>query len=131
VAAVLSLGAVGVWVGTAFLVADECAIPDASKDQIVNGSSAEFEIGRAFSGKTMRSYNNEIIEAWEASGLAPLPMPHQKILMDGFDEAAARAGRWDLHSNPPVKSRACSSSAGLRGQFSKISSTERSRPSVV
>lgn len=100
VAAALALGAVGAWVGTAFLVADECAIAGESKDQIINGSSSEFEIGRVFSGKTMRSYKNEIIRAWERSGLDPLPMPYQKILMDDFNEAAARAGRWDLHSNP-------------------------------
>jgi len=100
VAAVLSLGAVGAWVGTAFLVADECAIPAAGKDQIIQGSSADFEIGRVFSGKTMRSYKNEVIRAWEKSGLEPLPMPYQKILMDDFNEAAARAERWDLHSNP-------------------------------
>ena len=100
VAAALSLGAVGVWVGTAFLVADECAIPDAGKEQIVNGSSSDFEIARIFSGKTMRGYRNEIIRAWEKSGLEPLPMPYQKIMMDDFNEACARAGRWDLHSNP-------------------------------
>lgn len=100
VAAALSLGALGAWVGTAFLVADECAIPAQSKAQIIDGSSAQFEVGRVFSGKTMRSYKNEIIKAWEKSGLDPLPMPYQKILMDDFNEAAARAGRWDLHSNP-------------------------------
>ncbi|MCC7081052.1 MAG: nitronate monooxygenase [Burkholderiales bacterium] len=100
VAAALSLGAIGVWVGTAFLVADECAIPDASKDQIVQGASSEFEVGRVFSGKTMRSYKNEIIRSWDTSNLTPLPMPYQKILMDDFNESAARAGRWDLHSNP-------------------------------
>ena len=100
VAAALSLGAVGVWVGTAFLVSDECAIPDEHKGQLVNGGSADFEIGRIFSGKTMRGYRNEIIRAWEKSGLDPLPMPYQKILMDDFNEAAATAGRWDLHSNP-------------------------------
>jgi nitronate monooxygenase len=100
VAAALSLGAVGVWVGTAFLVSDECEIPAANKDQIINGSSSDFEIGRVFSGKTMRGYKNEIIRAWEKSGLDPLPMPFQKIMMDDFNEAAAKAGRWDLHSNP-------------------------------
>jgi nitronate monooxygenase len=100
IAAALSLGAVGVWVGTAFLVADECAIPDASKDQIINGDSSEFEIGRFYTGKTMRSFKNDITRAWEKSGLGPLPMPYQKILMDDFNEAVATAARWDLHSNP-------------------------------
>jgi len=100
VAAALSLGALGVWVGTAFLVSRECAIPEASKQQLINGSSSEFEIARVYSGKTMRGYRNEIIKAWEKSGLDPLPMPYQKIMMDDLNEAAAAAGRWDLHSNP-------------------------------
>jgi len=100
VAAALSLGALGVWVGTAFLVSRECAIPEASKQQLINGSSSDFEIARVYSGKTMRGYRNEIIRAWEKSGLDPLPMPYQKIMMDDLNEAAAAAGRWDLHSNP-------------------------------
>jgi nitronate monooxygenase len=100
VAAALALGAIGVWVGTAFLVSEECAIPDMSKDQILRGSSEDFAISKIYTGKTMRTYKNEVIEAWSQSGLAPLPMPYQKILMDDFNEAAAAAGRWDLRSNP-------------------------------
>jgi nitronate monooxygenase len=41
-----------------------------------------------------------LVEAWEKSGLEPLPMPYQKILLDDFNESAAKAGRWELHSNP-------------------------------
>ena len=100
VAAALALGAVGVWVGTAFLVSQECAISDVNKDQILGGTSGDFDVSRVYSGKTMRSYNNEIKRAWDKSGLDPLPMPYQKILMDDFNQAAATAGRWDLHSNP-------------------------------
>jgi NAD(P)H-dependent flavin oxidoreductase YrpB (nitropropane dioxygenase family) len=100
VAAALSLGAVGAWIGTAFLVSDECGIPDVSKDRIVKGSSEDFDICRVFSGKTMRGFKNEIVMAWEESDLDPLPMPYQKILMDDFCESAAAAGRWDLRSNP-------------------------------
>lgn len=100
IAAALSLGAVGVWMGTAFLVSQECAIPEPFKQQLINGRSEDFEIARVYSGKTMRGYRNEAIKAWEKSGLEPLPMPYQKILMDDFNEAAAAAGRWELHSNP-------------------------------
>jgi len=100
IAAALSLGAIGAWIGTAFLVSEECAIPDSSKDQILRGGSDDFAISRVYTGKTMRCYKNEVIEAWGKSGLAPLPMPYQKILMDDFNEAAAAAERWDLRSNP-------------------------------
>lgn len=100
VAAALALGASGVWVGTAFLVAEECAIHDANKRQIVEGGSQDFEIRRVYTGKTMRSFRNPVIEAWDEAGLEPLPMPYQKIMMDDFNAAAAAGGRHDLHSNP-------------------------------
>ena len=100
IAAALSLGAVGVWVGTAFLVADECGIADAMKEQLINGRAQDFDIQRIYTGKTMRCYRNALVEAWGKSGLEPLPMPYQKILFDDFNESVAAAGKWDLHSNP-------------------------------
>jgi len=100
IAAAFSLGAVGAWVGTAFLVSHECQIPERSKEEILHGGSEDFVISRTYTGKTMRSFKNDIIKAWTDSGLQPLPMPYQKIMMDDFNEAAARAGRWDLRSNP-------------------------------
>ena len=99
VAAALALGAVGVWVGTAFLVAEECTIPDAHKDQILRARSEDFVVTAAYTGKTARDYRNEIIEAWARSGLDPLPMPLQWVLMDDFTHAAEAAGRYDLINN--------------------------------
>jgi nitronate monooxygenase len=100
IAAALTLGAVGVWVGTAFLLADECEIADAMKEQIIKGRAQDFDVQRVYTGKTMRCYRNALVEAWGKSGLDPLPMPYQKILLDDFNESVAKAGRWDLHSNP-------------------------------
>src|SRR5581483_6933378 len=100
VAASLALGAAGVWVGTAFLVATECAIPEAHKEQIIAGRSEDFSANRIYSGLPMRGFRNAVIQAWEASGLPTLPSPYQKVLMDDFNAAAAAAGRWDLHNNP-------------------------------
>lgn len=100
VAAALSLGAVGAWVGTAFLVSQECAIHDTHKQQIVDGDSRDFEISRTYTGKTARMFRNEVVEAWTEGELDPLPMPFQKILMDDFNAAARAAGRLEVHSNP-------------------------------
>ena len=100
VAAALSLGAVGAWVGTAFLVSEECAIHDTHKRQIVDGESRDFEISRTYTGKTARMFRNEIVKAWTDADLDPLPMPYQKILMDDFNAAARAAGRFEVHSNP-------------------------------
>lgn len=100
VAAALALGAVGVWVGTAFLVAQESLIPDPHKQEILGGSTQDFIVTRAYTGKTARDYKNVVIDAWDNSGLDPLPMPLQQVLMEDFVEAASQAGRHDLTNNP-------------------------------
>lgn len=100
VAAALALGAEGVWVGTAFLASEECAIAEDAKRQIVQGRSQDFEVRHVYTGKTMRSFRNAIIEAWDDAQMSTLPVPYQKILMDDVNSAAAAAGRFDLHSNP-------------------------------
>lgn len=100
IAASLAFGAVGVWMGTAFLVAEECNIPAEHKSQILEGRLEDFRSDRIYSGSPMRGFRNATIKAWEDSGLEPLANPYQKVLMDDFNAAAAAAGRWDLHSNP-------------------------------
>ena len=100
VAAALALGAVGVWVGTAFLVAEESLIPDQHQQEILGGNTQDFIVTRAYTGKTARDYKNVVIEAWENSGLDPLPMPLQQVLMEDFVEAATMVERHDLTNNP-------------------------------
>lgn len=96
----LALGAVGAWVGTAFLLANECDIFAVHKDEIVRGSAEDFVVTRAYTGKTARDYRNDVIAAWESSGLSALPMPLQGVLMDEFVAAAEAADRADLINNP-------------------------------
>ena len=100
VAGALSLGAAGAWVGTAFLASEECDIHDEHKRQIAECRSQDFDIRKVYTGKTMRSFKNAAIKAWDDAGLDTLPMPYQKILMDDFNSAAAAADRYELHSNP-------------------------------
>ncbi|GBD10481.1 Putative monooxygenase [bacterium HR23] len=99
VAAALALGAQGVWVGTAFLVAKESDLYPQMQEAILQASSEEFVISRAYSGKTARTLRNPITEAWERSGLEPLPMPLQGLLMADLLESAERAGRYELLFN--------------------------------
>jgi len=96
----LALGAVGVWVGTAFLLAEESAIYPQHQDEIIRGSAEDFVVTRAYTGKTARDFDNEVIKAWESSGLRPLPMPLQGVLMGDFVAAAEAAGRYELVNNP-------------------------------
>jgi nitronate monooxygenase len=98
--AALALGAAGVWCGTAFLVAEECEIIPAHQEAILAATSEQFVVTRAYTGKPARDVRNEVITAWEESGLPPLPMPLQWVLMDDFVAAAEAAGRFDLVNNP-------------------------------
>ena len=100
IAASLSLGAEGAWLGTAFLAAKECGLHDMQRESIIRGRSEDFIISRTFTGKTARQYQGPIVQAWEDSGLDPLPMPLQGTLMSGFNLAAERANRFDLIFNP-------------------------------
>jgi NAD(P)H-dependent flavin oxidoreductase YrpB (nitropropane dioxygenase family) len=96
----LALGAVGVWVGTAFLVAEESQIYPAHQEEILRGKADDFVVTRSYTGKTARDFDNPVIQAWEKSGLSPLPMPLQGVLMGDFVAAAEAAGRYDLINNP-------------------------------
>ena len=100
VAAALALGAQGVWVGAAFLVAEENNIPQAHQEQILSGRSEDFTLSKFSSGKQQRAFHNLVKETWARSGLQPLPMPLQGILQEPFTRAARAAGRWDLIGNP-------------------------------
>ena len=99
-AAGLALGAVAVWVGTAFLLAEESNVYPQHQEEIMKGSAEDFIITRAYTGKTARDYKNEVIKAWEETGLKALPMPLQGVLMDDLISAAVEANRADLINNP-------------------------------
>jgi len=98
--AVLALGAVGAWIGSAFLLAEESAIYREHQEEIIRGAAEDFVVTRAYTGKTARDYRNAAIDRWENSGLSPLPMPLQGVLMDDFVAAAEMAGRPELINNP-------------------------------
>ncbi|MBI2165640.1 MAG: nitronate monooxygenase [Chloroflexi bacterium] len=100
VAAALCLGAVGVWCGTAFLFSTETTIGRGKQEQLARGTTEEFVVSRSYTGKTSRMYRNTFLQRWEESGLEPLPMPLQGVLVGSFVKAALAASRWDLVNNP-------------------------------
>ncbi len=100
VAAALSLGAVGVWCGTVFLLSRESAIHADYRNQVVTGSSEDFVLDRYTSGSPARHYRSEVIQAWEKSGLPALPMPYQGVLMDEVRRAAESAKRVGVMTVP-------------------------------
>ncbi|MBI1886503.1 MAG: nitronate monooxygenase [Chloroflexi bacterium] len=99
-AAALCLGAVGVWVGTAFLVSKEAYWDQVLKERILAASEEDTRVTRIYSGKPMRNVTNPLIEAWEEAGVPTLPFPFQAALIQEVATAAQKAGRKELLMNP-------------------------------
>lgn len=99
-AAALCLGAVGVWVGTAFLVSKEAAWDEVLKQRILDASEEDTRVTRIYSGKPMRNIANPLIEAWEEADVPTLPFPFQGAVIREVTFAAEKAGRKDLGMNP-------------------------------
>jgi NAD(P)H-dependent flavin oxidoreductase YrpB (nitropropane dioxygenase family) len=98
-AAVLTLGAIGAWCGTAFLVAEEANQPALQKQRILDAAAEDTVVTRLYSGKTMRNITNPLIEAWEESGIQALPMGLQGLLVRDLLYSVRQAGREDLLMN--------------------------------
>jgi len=99
-AAALCLGAVGVWVGTAFLVSEESPLDPELKRRILEASEEDTRVTRIYSGKTMRNITNPLIEEWERAGVPTLPFPFQGAIVREITVAAEKAGRKELLMNP-------------------------------
>jgi len=98
--AALALGAVGVWVGTAFLLAEESMVEaaegipgmatltevpgaqvDRYKQRMINSSEEGTIVTRYATGKTNRLLRHELIDRCEKSGVPNLGMPLQSVLI--------------------------------------------------
>ena len=100
IVAALAFGAQGVWCGTSFLFATEAAVFAEHRAQLSAASSTDTVVSRSYTGKPSRIVRNAIVEAWAASGLDPLPMPLQGVLMDDFNAAAEAADQHGLINSP-------------------------------
>ncbi len=98
--AALVLGAVGVWVGTAFLFAEEANVTDIHRKMISEANEEDTRVSRVWTGKTLRQIKNPIQEAFDSSGLRPLPMLVQLLLMMDLINSLAKAERYDLLCAP-------------------------------
>ena len=81
IAAALTMGAQGAWLGTAWLATREYHTPPALLKKILAATSEDTVMTRAHSGKPARVLRSAWIDEWEAPG-APkhLPMPYQHAL---------------------------------------------------
>ena len=97
VAAALMLGAEGVWVGSAFLAAEEAGIHDFQKQALVDASEESTVVSRSVTGKPCRVLRSSWTEAWDKGDLAPLPMPYQSMISDPVMSAAVADQRVDVY----------------------------------
>lgn len=79
-AAVLSLGAVGVWVGTRFIASHEAHAGDLYRQTIVESSDEDTVRTRCYSGKPMRVRKNPYVDDWESRPADIQPFPMQAML---------------------------------------------------
>ena len=93
-AAALSLGADGVWVGTRFIATPEARAVRGYKDRILASSEDGTVITRAYTGKTCRVLRTSYAEEFEAAGGVAEPFPGQflKSLQDGVNHLGGDEG---------------------------------------
>jgi NAD(P)H-dependent flavin oxidoreductase YrpB (nitropropane dioxygenase family) len=104
IAAALALGAVGVWMGSAWLLTREYELTTSAtavQAALLTASSSDTVRSRIYSGKPARLLRNRWTAAWEQPGApAPLPMPLQNLLVAQAHQRLMRAGDPDLVPMP-------------------------------
>src|SRR5918995_6428462 len=78
-AAALSLGADGVWVGTRFIATPEARSVVGYKDALLRAHEDDTVVSRAYTGKTCRVLANDYTSAYEAGGRTAEPFPMQFV----------------------------------------------------
>jgi enoyl-[acyl-carrier protein] reductase II len=94
-AAALSLGAVGVWMGTRFIASAEAHAAQSYKDTIIGATDTDTTRTRCYSGKPMRCRTNPYIKDWETRPEDIQGFPHQAIYSTQQDVLSGIAGVTD------------------------------------
>jgi NAD(P)H-dependent flavin oxidoreductase YrpB (nitropropane dioxygenase family) len=104
IAAALALGAVGVWMGSAWLLTEEYAMGSAMpalREALLAATSSDTVRSRIYSGKPARLLKNRWTEAWSEPGAPePLPMPLQNLLVSDAHQRLMRSGQPDVQPMP-------------------------------
>ena len=90
-AAALTWGADGVWVGTRFIATPEAHTVEGYKERIVDMQEDDTVVTRAYTGKTCRVARNSYTDAFEAAGGKGEPFPMQvfRSIEDGANHLGA------------------------------------------
>jgi NAD(P)H-dependent flavin oxidoreductase YrpB (nitropropane dioxygenase family) len=104
IAAALALGAVGVWMGSAWLITEEYAMTSdttALRAALLAATSSDTVRSRIYSGKPARLLKNRWTQAWAQPGAPePLPMPLQNLLVSEAHQRLMRSGQPDVVPMP-------------------------------
>ena len=104
IAAALALGAVGVWMGSAWLLTSEYALMTAApgvQRALLDATSSDTVRSRIYSGKPARLLKNRWTDAWEQPGAPePLRMPLQNLLVAEAHQRLMRSGQPDVVPMP-------------------------------
>ncbi len=101
IAAALSLGAQGVWLGSLWLTTAESNSSPAVLGAYLDATSADTVRSRCYTGKPARMLRNEWTNVWEdPAGPGPLGMPLQNILTSEANARIARSSRKDIQFAP-------------------------------
>jgi len=101
IAAALSLGAEGVWLGSLWLTTAESNSGPAVLAAYLEATSSDTVRSRCYTGKPARMLRNAWTDAWaDPAGPGPLGMPLQNILTAEANARIARSGRKELAFAP-------------------------------
>lgn len=95
IAAALSLGAVGVWMGTRFIASTESHAANMYRQAIVEATDSDTTRTRCYSGKPMRCRTNDYIQDWERRPDDIMPFPQQAIHSNQVDVIGGIGGVTD------------------------------------
>ena len=101
IAACEILGAVGVWTGSIWMTAKEALTPEGVKQRLLDASSSDTVVTRAYSGRPVRLLNSPWFDAWNEPGAPkPLKAPLQGTLVHETMIALAEHGTPGLATSP-------------------------------
>ena len=107
VVAGLALGAIGAWLGTAFVTTEESCLEciefgymsqwevDTWKQKILTATEDDTHISRVLTGKTLRMIKNKFQDTWEKQSGPVLKTPKQNVLIADLQEGVRQAEMTD------------------------------------
>lgn len=89
-AAALTVGCLGAWIGTRFLATEEAEVHPAAKHRVLTAATDDTVVTKAYSGKPMRVLRNSFTDEWKDRD--PLPFPLQLGATDGLGRRGLETG---------------------------------------